>query len=356
MPSIRIGGRSIDERSAPYVIAEIGVNHGGSLERAKALIDLAKEGGADAAKFQSYKAETLASRHSPSYWDTSKEPTTSQYLLFKKYDAFGADEYRTLAAHCRDVGIDFMSTPFDHDAVAFLTPLVPAFKIASADLTNVPLLRLVARAGKPVLLSVGASTLPEVEEAVATLTAAGCRELALLHCVLNYPTAYADANLDLITALRRTFPNHLIGYSDHTLPDPSMTVLTTAWLRGAVILEKHFTYDKTLAGNDHYHAMDTHDLKIFRKQAAFIAEIGGGRGDKITLPNEDIARRHARRSIVARRSLPSGAVLSEQDLICKRPGTGMSPRHWDEVIGRRTARAIEADALIAWDDLAPADE
>ena len=354
MPSISIAGRVLDERSAPYVIAEIGVNHGGSMERARTLVDLAKAGGADAAKFQSYKAETLASRHSPSYWDTSKEPTTSQYQLFKKYDAFGPDEYRALAEHCRAVGIDFMSTPFDHDAVDFLAPLVPAFKIASADLTNVPLLRHAAAAGKPVLLSVGASTLPEVEAAVATLTAAGCTTLALLHCVLNYPTAYADANLDMIAALQRAFPDVLVGYSDHTLPDPAMTVLTTAYLRGAVILEKHFTYDKTLPGNDHYHAMDVDDLRTFRRQAALIREIGGGRREKVMLPSEEIARRNARRSIVARRAIEAGAVLQTADLICKRPGTGLSPIHWDEVVGRRTVRAIEADALLAWTDLEPA--
>ncbi|HEX5480511.1 MAG TPA: N-acetylneuraminate synthase family protein [Dehalococcoidia bacterium] len=353
MATIRIGSRTLDPHSPPYVIAEIGVNHGGSMARARELIQLAREGGADAAKFQSYKAETLASRHSPSYWDRTKEPTASQYDLFKKYDAFNADDYVALARCCVEAGLDFLSTPFDDAAVDFLAPLVPAFKIASADLTNVPLLRRVARHGKPVLLSVGASTVAEVDGAIATLRQAGCRELALLHCVLNYPTSYADANLNMIVGLRQIYPDFVLGYSDHTLPDPAMTVLTTAHLLGAVVLEKHFTYDKSLQGNDHYHAMDAADLQVFRRQAAFIREIGGT-AVKAPLASEEIARRHARRSIVVRRAVEAGATLAEADLICKRPGTGISPLHWDEIVGRRAARPLEADALLQWDDLAGA--
>jgi N-acetylneuraminate synthase len=351
MPDVTIGSRRLDQESEPFVIAEIGVNHGGSIDLARRLIELAHEGGADAAKFQSYKAETLASRHSPSYWDTSKEPTTSQYQLFKKYDAFDAADYAALAEHCRHVGIAFLSTPFDDAAVEFLDPLVPAWKIASADLTNVPLLRRVAGRGKPVLLSVGASTLGEIDAAVETLTAAGCRELVLLHCVLNYPTAYADANLNMIGSLRRSYPGILVGYSDHTLPDAAMTVLTAAYLRGAVVLEKHFTHDKRLPGNDHYHAMDVDDLKRFRSQVRLLREIGG-QDEKAPLDSEQIARRNARRSIVVRRDVAPGEILSESALICKRPGTGISPLHWDDIVGRRAARALEADALLRWEDLA----
>ncbi|NDE21064.1 MAG: hypothetical protein EBZ98_05350, partial [Actinobacteria bacterium] len=161
--------------------------HEGSLELAKRLVELAKEGGADAAKFQTYKADTLASRHSPAYWDTTKEPTLSQFELFKKYDAFGPAEYQALAEHSKQVGIDFVSTPFDDAAVDLLAPLVPFFKVASADLTNTPLLRRVARTKKPVVLSVGASTIEEIDGALTTLRAAGARDIALLHCILNYP-------------------------------------------------------------------------------------------------------------------------------------------------------------------------
>lgn len=349
--SIRLGGRDIDSRSAPYVIAEIGVNHEGSLDQAKRLIDLAKRGGADAAKFQSYKAATLASKHSPSYWDTSKEATRSQYELFKKYDSFGPDEYIKLAEHCMQVGIDFLSTPFDDEAIEFLDPLVPFFKIASADLTNIPFLRKIAKKNKPVLLSTGASTLGEIDTAVATLTRAGCDDLALLHCILNYPTDNNNAHLGMIKGLARAYPNHVIGYSDHTLPDESMTPLVTAHLLGAVILEKHFTHDKTLPGNDHYHAMDEADLVRFLKMSQRVHELLGDNDYKEPVATEALSRKNARRSIVVVGDIPAGHVLTENDITYKRPGSGVSPLFWDEVIGRKTSTALEADHVLQWQDL-----
>jgi sialic acid synthase SpsE len=185
MTEMRLGSTAIGPTTAPYVIAEIGVNHEGSMDLAKRLIDDAKAGGCHAAKFQTYKAAKLASRDSPAYWDTTKEPTTSQFALFSKYDRFGEKEYRDLAAHCAAVGIDFVSTPFHDEAIDFLDDLMPFFKIASADLTNSPLLRKVAAKRKPVLLSTGASTLGEIDEAIAELRAHGCTSIVLLHCVLN---------------------------------------------------------------------------------------------------------------------------------------------------------------------------
>ena len=350
-PTIKLGSRRVDFTSAPYVIAEIGVNHEGSIQQAKRLIELAKEGGADAAKFQSYKAGTLASRHSPSYWDNSKEPTRSQHELFLKYDAFEPDDYRALAAHCRRVGIDFLSTPFDDAAVEFLDPLVPFFKIASADLTNVPFLRKVAATHKPVVLSVGAATLPEIDIAVRELNRAGCSELALLHCILNYPTINENAHLRMIEGLKRVYPSLVIGYSDHTLPDETMTSLLTAYLLGAVILEKHFTHDKTLPGNDHYHAMDKADLARFVEMSQRVRCLLGEQTHKEPVPSEDIARRNARRSIVVVSDLSEGHVIKASDVTCKRPGTGISPLHWDEVIGMRLLRPLQADHVLQWADL-----
>ncbi|MEO8576296.1 MAG: N-acetylneuraminate synthase family protein, partial [Gemmatimonadales bacterium] len=295
--SILLGTRVVTDDSPPYIIAEIGVNHEGSLDLAKRLIDLAKEGGADAAKFQTYKAETLASKHSPAYWDLSKEPTTSQFKLFQKYDAFGAQEYRALAKHCEEAGIDFVSTPFDQGAVEMLEPLMPFFKVASADLTNTPLLRQVAAIGKPVVLSTGASTAEEVRWAVETLRDAGCRELSLLHCVLNYPTADENAHLGMISALRSEYPELLIGYSDHTVPDHEMTALCTAYMLGARIIEKHFTHDKSLRGNDHYHAMDVDDLRRFCSFVSKMDTMIGGDSSISFVETEEIARLNARRSI-----------------------------------------------------------
>ena len=351
MPQVTLGSRTIDAGSRPYVIAEIGVNHGGDLDLAKRLIDLAKEGGADAAKFQSYKAGRIASKDSPAYWDTTKEPTASQFALFKKYDMFGAEEFQALAAHCRATDIDFVSTPFDSDAVDFLDPIVPFHKVASADLTNVPLLRQVAAKGKPVVMSTGASSLAEIDMAVKTLTDAGCKDLVLLHCVLNYPCPNKNAHLNMITGLKRAYPNYVIGYSDHTLPDERMLVLTSAWLKGALVLEKHFTHDKTLPGNDHYHAMAKDDLRKFIENLDVIGELLGSE-HKAPLADEAPAREHARRSIVIDRALKAGDVIAESDITYKRPAHGVSPLFWDEVIGRRVARDLAEDHVLKWEDLA----
>jgi N-acetylneuraminate synthase len=352
MPTVQLGTRRIVSGGRPYVIAEIGVNHEGSLDQAKRLIDLAKEGGADGAKFQSYKADTLASKHSPSYWDTTKEPTRSQHELFGKYDRFGADDYAALARHCNSAAIDFLSTPFDDAAIEFLDPLVPFFKIASADITNIPFLRKIAAKGKPVVLSTGASTLGEIDIAVEALRNSGCHEMVLLHCVLNYPTASDHAHLRMIQGLQRAYPELVIGYSDHTLPDDAMSSLIAARLLGAAVIEKHFTHDKTLLGNDHYHAMDVHDLARFIALDQRIETLLGQSEHKAPLDSEQISRRNARRSIVLTRDVPAGHCLEAVDLTYKRPGTGVSLLHWDDVIGRVTARALRADDVLQWEHLA----
>jgi len=349
--SITLGKRLISKESRPYIIAEIGVNHEGSMDQALRLIDQAKQGGADAAKFQSYKASTLASKNSPSYWDTSKETTLSQYALFQKYDNFGPSEYERLAEHCRDLEIDFLSTPFDDEAIDFLDPIVPFFKIASADISNIPFLRKIAAKKKPVVLSTGASTLAEIDIAVETLKEYGCKDLALLHCILNYPTQNENANLRMIEGLKRAYPNNIIGYSDHTLPDDAMTSLVTAYLLGAVIIEKHFTHDKSLPGNDHYHAMDQADLERFLELSNRMLLLLGEKDHKCPIDVESISRQNARRSIVARRFIGPGETLKESDLICKRPGTGISPLLWDELIGKVARIPIEEDAIIHWRDL-----
>jgi sialic acid synthase SpsE len=347
---VRIGPHILGDTVGPFMIAEIGVNHEGSLDRAKRLIDLAKAGGAHAAKFQTYKAESLASQDSPAYWDTTKEPVANQRQLFAKHDSFGLAEYEALAAHCRVVGIEFLSTPFDLQAVEWLEPLVNAFKVASADLTNTPLLRRIAKSGKPILLSTGAATLGEIDTAIVTLEEAGAVDIVLLHCVLAYPCPYEDANLGMIGGLRRAFPERLIGYSDHTVPDAGMKVVLAAWLKGAVVIEKHFTDDKTLPGNDHYHAMNGDDLARFTADARFVAGLIGS-SHKHPLTIEEAARLHARRSVVAARPIAAGEVLSEAMLTTKRPAHGVPASLWDQIIGRRTRRAITADTSLKWDDL-----
>ena len=350
-PTMRIGDRIVGPSGPAYVIAEIGVNHEGSLEVAKRLVESAARGGADAAKFQTYKAALLASRNSPSYWDTTKEPTTSQYELFTKYDGFGPDEYAALAAHCRSVGIHFMSTPFDLGAVEMLEPLVPAFKVASADLTNEPLLARVARTGKPVLLSTGAASLEEVEDALAILRGGGAGPVCLLHCILNYPTADEHAHLGMLLGMARRWPEVVLGSSDHTVPSEHMDSLVAARLLGAVVLEKHFTHDTTLPGNDHYHAMDEAGLACYRRREAQMLRLLGPTTHKGWIPSEEPARRNARRSLVLVRDLPAGHRLREEDLVAKRPGTGVSPMLWREIVGTTLVRALPEDHILTWDDV-----
>ena len=342
------------EASIPYIIAEIGVNHEGSFEKAIELIDLAKRGGAHAAKFQTYKAHKLAAAHSPSYWDLSKEKTTSQRKLFEKFDGFDAEHYQKLAEHCKQVGIDFVSTPFDVDAVCFLEPLVPFFKIASADLNNLPLLRAVAQTGKPIVMSTGASSIAEIHLAVDELKKNKAGEIILLHCILNYPTDDENAHLKMIVGLRRAFPNLVIGYSDHTMPSHEMHTLTTAYTLGAQVIEKHFTDDKSLPGNDHYHAMDVHDLGRFVNFARKINELIGESEEKHALESEAPAILHARRSIVANKCIKKGEILSEKMLICKRPAHGISSSHWDTIIGMVATRDINEDTILQWQDVAEA--
>tara|TARA_B110000444_G_scaffold90697_1_gene85700 strand:- start:41141 stop:42202 length:1062 start_codon:yes stop_codon:yes gene_type:complete len=351
MSNFKINKFEINEFSKPYLIAEIGVNHEGSIETAKMLIDLAKEGGANAAKFQSYKAELLASKNSPSYWDLSKESNQSQFKLFQKYDNFNPDDYEYLAEYCKKIEIDFLSTPFDSGAIDYLCPLVPAFKIASADITNFPFLKKIGGLNKPTIISTGASTLEEIKNAVKILESSGCSNIALLHCILNYPTDNKNAHLSMISNLMSTFPNKIIGYSDHTLPNRKMSSLILSYVLGARIIEKHFTYDKSLPGNDHYHAMDIDDLKNFNLELNFTIDLLGDLKEKQPIESEKIAIQNARRSIVLKNNIAKDQILSEKDLTYKRPGTGISPEYWDEVVGKKINKSLKEDQILNWEDI-----
>lgn len=332
----------------PYVIAEAGVNHEGSMDIARRLIDEAAEGGADAIKFQTYKAATLASKDSPAYWDTTKEPTGSQFELFQKHDKFWKGEFEALKVHCDAAGIAFLSTPFDVASAIFLNDLMDVYKISSSDITNKPFIEFLCDFGKPILLSTGAAHLHEIAEAVEWIAAKG-NPLALLHCVLNYPTMDENAALGMIPALARHFPEYVIGYSDHTLPG-DMAILQVATLLGARILEKHFTHDKSLPGNDHYHAMDMLDLKMFRAHMTrVLGAVGPLRVE--ALASEEPARRNARRSLVAARDIPAGAVIAREDLTWKRPAHGISPRNFDVVLGMRARAPIAEDTVLQWGHL-----
>jgi len=329
----------------PYIIAEAGVNHEGSMDLAKRLIDEAAEGGAHAIKFQTYKAETIASKDSPYYWDITKEPTRSQFELFKKYDKFWKSEYEELARHCETAGIEFMSTPFDVESATFLNDLMPVFKISSSDLTNLPFIEYQCSFGKPIILSTGAAYKWEVMQAVETIEKFG-NKLCLMHCVLNYPTMDENANLGMMRDLIRLFPNAVPGYSDHTLPK-DMHTLEVATLLGAAVLEKHFTHDKTLPGNDHYHAMDKEDLKHFHERMNRTFELLGT-FEMTALDSEAPARANARRSLVAATTIPQGTIITKEHLTWKRPASGISPKDIHQVIGKKASRDISEDEVMKW--------
>jgi sialic acid synthase SpsE len=329
----------------PYMIAEAGVNHEGKMDIAKRLIAEAKEGGADAIKFQTYKADTIASKNSPSYWDLSKEPTTSQHKLFQKYDKFWKSEYEELKKYCDEFDIEFMSTPFDVESAKFLDEMMPVFKISSSDITNKPFVEFLCSFDKPIILSTGASYWHEVIEAVSWIDAKG-NDLALLHCVLNYPTEDPNAHLGLIKELRKMFPDNLIGYSDHTMPRDMRSCEIAGYL-GATIIEKHFTHDKSLPGNDHYHAMDKEDLKkyneVWKRSLELIKDY-----KFLDVSNQLPARKNARRSLVMKESVKAGTVITKDHLTWKRPGMGVSPKFIDDVIGKKALRDIENDEIVYW--------
>ena len=224
---------NIQEEKLPYIIAEAGVNHEGSMDLAKRLIDEAAEGGADAIKFQSYKAETLASKNSPSYWNLEKESTTSQFELFKKYDSFWKNEYEELKIYCDQAGIEFCSTPFDSESAKYLNDLMSFYKISSSDITNKPFIEQISSYKKPIILSTGASEHTEIKSALSWINnITDDINVALLHCILNYPTPNKNANLRMIIDLCKEYPKNIIGYSDHTLPE-EMLSLYTATIYGA---------------------------------------------------------------------------------------------------------------------------
>ena len=348
--------RGRNKMNKPYVIAEMGVNFYDTakvmgispLAAAKLYIDKAVEVGIDCAKFQSYKASTIVSKNSPAYWDTTKEPTKTQYELFLKHDSFGEAEYRELCDYTHAKGMDFTSTPFDYASADYLEDMVDFYKISSSDLSNLPFIRHIGLKRKPVYMSVGAAYLSEVDVAIRVLKEAGCKDIVIFHCVLSYPTDPKDANLRIIETLKKDFPDVRVGFSDHVAPDDTMMTLAVAYMLGAEVIEKHFTLDKTLPGNDHYHAGDPDDFKKAISNFKWINTVLGSEEKKV-LECEVIPRREARRSLVLTRNMKAGEVIKAEDLMPKRPGTGISPEYVEIVVGRRVVKDLDEDTILTWD-------
>lgn len=346
----------------PFLIAEIGVNYYDIAEKegielmdaAKLMIKKALESGVDAVKFQTYKANTLASKYATSYWDTTKEPTKNQFELFKKFDHLTNEDYLELYNYTKKENGIFFTTCFDLASTKYFSGIIPAFKIASADLTNYALLKETAKYHKPILLSTGASKVSEIFDMLSFLKKLNVprENIALLHCVLEYPTSPWNANLNKIKYLAKTFPDLVIGYSDHVPPIQNMLVPTNALLFGAQIIEKHFTLDKTIVGNDHYHAMDPKDVIMFRNNVNIIKDLT--KSNEIDFMDiEEKSRSHARRSWVVKNKIEKGELLTEDNIIMKRPGTGISPIYWEMLrdVEIKANRALNEDDIIKWDDI-----
>ena len=329
------------------VIAEAGVNHNGDMERAIQLIDVAAQSGADVVKFQTFNAKKLvtATARKAAYQLRATDTQESQLDMLRRLE-LSRSQHVELINHCKKRGIEFLSTPFDADSIQMLVELgLKKFKIPSGEVTNTPFVRAVARHGLPVLLSTGMCTLAEIETAIGTITAAGLSrdKITVLHCNTQYPTPIADVNLNAMVTICNGLKVR-VGYSDHTL---GFEVSIAAVALGANVIEKHFTLDRNLPGPDHAASLEPNELQAMVKQIRNI-EAAMGSGIKGPSPSELPNLAVARKSIVANRAIRSGETFTEENLTTKRPGTGLCPTQWDQIIGKRAPRDFSEDEQIQW--------
>lgn len=346
-PTFEIAGRVVGKGQPCYVIAEAGVNHNCDLALGRRLIDEAKAAGADAIKFQSYTAGKISTRVAPRYWVEPADPHGTQWDTFDRLDKLSDADFRELVAHARQVGLTTFSTPFDDEAVDALRALeMPAFKIASADLTCHGLIERAASHGRPMILSTGTSTLSEVEEALDVCRRAGNEQVVLLHCTLKYPCPPEGINLRMMEHLMRAFPEVPVGLSDHSL---GISVPQAAVALGACMIEKHYTVDKTLPGSpDHHLSVDPPELRALIEGIRVI-EKALGKAQKGLEPLEREAFLYARRSVTSQRAIPKGTTITREMLTYKRPGTGISPRFLGLVVGRVARLDIPEDTTLTWE-------
>jgi N,N'-diacetyllegionaminate synthase len=330
-----------------FIIAEAGVNHNGSLERAIQMVDVAAEAGADAIKFQTFKAERVIALTAPKA-DYQKAATGSEESQLEMVKNLELDEeaHKRLFTHCKNNGIVFLSTPFDLESIELLNKLgLKIFKIPSGEITNLPYLRKLGALKKRLILSTGMADLGEIEDALDVLTESGTpiENIGVLHCNTEYPTPFEDVNLSAMLTISQAF-GVAVGYSDHTL---GIEVPIAAAALGALIIEKHFTLNRDLPGPDHKASLEPGDFKAMVKAIRNI-EMAMGSGIKKPSPSELKNKSIARKSIVAARNILKGESFNQDNLTVKRPGSGISPMRWDEVIGRRADRDYEVDEEIRW--------
>ncbi len=328
-------------REHVFIIAEAGVNHNGSLELAYKLVDAAKEAGADCVKFQTYITEndTAESCEKAEYQKTEQEE--SQYELLKKLE-LSFEQFRKIQNYCEEKKILFLSTPFDIESLCFLEEIdMPIWKVASSEVENFQLLREMAKTHKDVILSTGMCDMAEISRAVGVLKRFGAGEISLLHCNTQYPTPMKDVNLKAMEELATKFKCR-IGYSDHT---QGIEVPIAAVAMGAKIIEKHFTLDKRMEGPDHVASLNPEELRQMVQSIRNIEQASGD-GKKVPSDSEKGNRVPARKSIVARCDIRKGEMFTEKNIIAKRPGGGINPMRWEEVIGRKAIRDFAGDEMI----------
>jgi N,N'-diacetyllegionaminate synthase len=345
---IRIGGRVVGEHAPCFIIAEAGVNHNGNIALAKKLVHSAKKAGADAVKFQTFKAEYIVSKDADKaeYQKRITGVHESQFDMIRKLELSETD-FKELSDYAHKEEIIFLSSPFDRMSVDVLDTLgVPAFKIASGEITNLPLIKYIAQKGKPVILSTGMSTMAEIKEALQVINDEGTTDIVLLHCITSYPAKVESSNLRIMQTLRRAFKLP-VGLSDHTI---GITVPIAAVALGAAALEKHFTLDKNLPGPDHKASLTPEELNqmiIVVRQV----EKAMGNGIKSPTEEEEEIKRVVRRSIVARVEISEGTLITEEMLDIKRPGTGVEPKYMNKIIGAIARCRIEQDEPLTMNKL-----
>lgn len=341
----RIGNHKIGDGNPVFIIAEAGANHDRNLNQAKKLIEIAAEAGADAVKFQTYSAETLYSKKTPSPdYLKGKMGQNSVWDLIKDIE-LPREWQGELADYTRSHNMIFMSTPFDYKAIEELEELnMLAYKIASFEIVDLPFLKQIAKTKKPIILSTGMANLGDIEDAMNAIYEVGESDIALLHCNINYPPPFEDLNLRAIQTLKQAFQVP-VGFSDHTM---STTIPSVSVALGACIIEKHYTLDRTLKGPDHKFALEPKELKEMVKNIRD-TEIALGSPKKFMPQSESNLLKLARRSIIARRPIPKGKTIEADDLIIKRPGYGIAPKFMDIIIGRIAKQDIEEDDIITWD-------
>lgn len=327
-----------------YIIAEIGCNHNGDVELAKKMVDVAVNCGVDAVKFQTFKADKLISRYAPKaeYQKKTTGTDDSQLEMTRRLE-LSFDEYLELKGYCQEKKVDVFSTPFDFESLDFLISTdMPVYKIPSGEITNLPYLEIIGKLNKKVILSTGMANIEEIHNAVDILKKNGTDDISILHCTTEYPTPYTSINLNVIQTLKNEFPSLQIGYSDHSI---GSEVPIAAAALGAEVIEKHFTLDNNMPGPDHK-ASATPEILDALVKGVRIVESAMGKFEKIPDPVEEKNKIVARKSIVALTNIKKGDVFTTENITVKRPGNGISPMFWYDVLGKEAEEDFEVDQLV----------